>query len=76
MLSTYTGLRISDVCLFDISKRPNGNDVFLRLHKTKKELYTWILDWLVARLRDRERRYGRYILLVGTSMNVRTVTEQ
>jgi site-specific recombinase XerD len=75
-LSTYTGLRISDVCLFDIDKRLNGNDVFLRMHKTKKELYTWIPDWLVARLRDRERRYGKYIFLIGTSMNVKTVTEQ
>jgi integrase len=64
------------VCLFDISRRLNGNDVFLRMHKTKKELYTWIPDWLVARLRDRERRYGKHIFLVGTSMNVRTVTEQ
>jgi integrase len=46
------------------------------MHKTKKELYTWIPDWLVTRLRDREHRYGRYVFLVGTSMNVRTVTEQ
>ena len=76
LLSVYTGLRISDVCLFDISKRLTGNDVFLRMHKTKKELYTWIPDWLVVRLRAREAKQGSHIFLVGRSMNIRTVTEQ
>lgn len=43
LLSIYTGLRISDVATFDIGERLKGNDVFLRMHKTGKELYTWIL---------------------------------
>ena len=76
LLSVYTGLRISDVCFFNTSQRLTGNDVFLRMHKTKKELYTWIPDWLVARLRTREAKQGSHIFLVGRSMNIRTVTEQ
>jgi hypothetical protein len=56
MLSIYTGLRISDVATFDTAERLKGNDVFLRMHKTKKELYTWIPDWLVMRLKARERK--------------------
>ena len=76
LLSVYTGLRISDVCFFNTSQRLTGNDVFLRMHKTKKELYTWIPDWLVARLRTREAKQGSHIFLVGKSMNIRTVTEQ
>jgi len=76
LLSVYTGLRISDVCLFDVPKRLNGNDIFLRMHKTKKELLTWIPDWLVARLRDRETVHGPLIFLPGESTNLRTVTEQ
>ena len=76
MLAVYTGLRISDICLFDITKRLHGNDVFLRMHKTKKELFTWIPAWLVARLRAREETHGPHIFLVGKSMNIRTVTEQ
>ncbi len=76
LLSVFTGRRISDICLFDISKRLTGNDVFLRMHKTKKELYTCIPDWLVARLRTREAKQGSHIFLVGKSMNIRTVTEQ
>lgn len=76
LLSVYTGLRISDVCLFNTAKRLTGNDVFLRMHKTKKELYTWIPDWLVDRLRAREQQHGSHVFLVGKSMNIRTVTEQ
>jgi hypothetical protein len=45
-LSVYTGLRISDVATFDITKRLNGNDVFLRMHKTRRPLFTWIPTWL------------------------------
>jgi integrase len=58
-LSIYTGMRISDVSTFNITERLNGNDVFLRMHKTQKELYTWIPDWLVHRLRERERKMER-----------------
>ncbi len=76
MLSVYTGLRISDVATFNISERLSGNDVFLRMHKTKKQLYTWIPDWLVLRLRDREKRKGAFIFRDGESSLLRTVTEQ
>lgn len=58
-LSIYTGLRISDVSTFNIKERLRGNDVFLRMHKTQKELYTWIPDWLVARLRERDKKPAR-----------------
>ena len=44
ILSIYTGLRISDVATFNTTERLKGNDMFLRMHKTKKELYTWIAD--------------------------------
>lgn len=75
MLSIYTGLRISDVATFDITRRLKGNDVFLRMHKTKRELYTWIPDWLVERLRARERVHGRLIFRTGESTVMRTMAE-
>jgi site-specific recombinase XerD len=75
-LSIYTGLRISDVSIFNISKRLIGNDVFLRMHKTKKELYTWIPDWLVNRLRDREKNYGALIFRSGDATNMRAMSER
>jgi site-specific recombinase XerD len=75
MLSIYTGLRISDVATFDITQRLKGNDVFLRMHKTKKELYTWIPDWLVARLRARNEEHGALIFRTGESLVMRTMAE-
>lgn len=74
-LSIYTGLRISDVATFDITKRLKGNDVFLRMHKTKRELYTWIPDWLVARLRERESKCGPLIFRTGESRVIATMTK-
>jgi integrase len=76
MLSIYTGLRISDVATFDINQRLKGNDVFLRMHKTKKELYTWIPAWLVERLRAREKQHGAMMFRCGQSMEMRTIAEQ
>jgi integrase len=75
LLSIHTGLRISDVATFDITKRLNGNDVFLRMHKTGKELYTWIPDWLVERLHARERKHGLVIFRCGESTVMRTMAE-
>lgn len=75
MLSIHTGLRISDVATFDISKRLRGNDVFLRMHKTGKELYTWIPDWLVQRLEARQKKYGNLIFQTGDSQVMRTMAE-
>jgi site-specific recombinase XerD len=75
MLSIHTGLRISDVASFDINKRLSGNDVFLRMHKTQRELYTWIPDWLVLRLRAREREHGPLIFKSGESRVLRTMAE-
>jgi site-specific recombinase XerD len=76
MLSVYTGLRISDVSTFNIEERLKDNDVFLRMHKTQKELYTWIPDWLVVRLRAREQKHGAMIFKAGEAMNMRAVSER
>lgn len=76
MLSIYTGLRISDVATFDITRRLKGNDVFLRMHKTKKELYSWIPDWLVERLHARAKLHGAMMFQCGESTQMRTIAEQ
>jgi len=75
MLSVYTGLRISDIATFDITKRLHGNDIFLRMHKTRKELYTWVPDWLVARLRARESECGAMIFRAGESSLMASIAE-
>ena len=74
-LSIYTGLRISDICLFDVSKRLEGNDVYLRMHKTGKPLYTWIPDWLAARLRARAAIHGPLIFHCGVTGNAKQLCD-
>lgn len=74
-LSIYTGLRISDICLFDVSKRLEGNDVYLRMHKTGKRLYTWIPDWLAARLRARAVILGPLIFRCGVTGNAKQLCD-
>ena len=51
-LMTYTGLRISDVVLFDM-ERLDGNEVFLRAKKNGGEVFAYIPDWLRDRLKAR-----------------------
>jgi site-specific recombinase XerD len=75
LLSIYTGLRISDVATFDITKRLKGNDVFLRMHKTRQRLHTWIPDWLVERLKARQRTYGPLIFRCGVSLTMKQLTD-
>lgn len=75
MLSVYTGLRISDIAIFNMDERLQGNDVFRRMHKTRKELYTWIPDWLVARLHARREKHGAMIFRTGESTVMRTMAE-
>lgn len=74
-LSIYTGLRISDVATFDITKRLRGNDVFLRMHKTRQPLFTWIPDWLVNRLRARHQTQGALIFRCGVSLTMKQLTD-
>ena len=74
-LSIYTGLRISDVATFDITKRLRGNDVFLRMHKTGKPLYTWIPGWLVERLKARQAANGPLIFRCGVSLTMKQLTD-
>jgi integrase len=63
-LMTYTGLRISDACLFDI-ERLHGNELFLRAKKNGGEVFAYIPDWLRDRLVARAKRYGRQPFMIG-----------
>jgi integrase len=76
MISIYTGLRISDVSRFDITERLNGNGVYLRQHKTRKDLVTRLPDWLVQRLRAREQKSGPLMFAGGESRVMRSMAER
>jgi integrase len=70
----YTGLRISDVVLFDI-ERLHGNDIFLRAKKNGGDVFTYIPDWLRDRLNARASRFGRRPFLIGGSKRLDTVID-
>jgi integrase len=71
---TYTGLRISDVALFNI-KRLHGNEVFLRAKKNGGDVFAYIPDWLRDRLVARSKTWGPMLFLVGESERLETVTD-
>ena len=70
----YTGLRISDVGLFNM-RRLRGNEVFLRAKKNGGEVFAYIPDWLGARLKARAKRCGNRPFVVGHSDRLETVTD-
>jgi integrase len=79
MLLCWTGLRISDAATFDMSRvtqHPDGGaNIFLRMHKTKGPLFTWVDDWLYERLLGRERKHGPKIYACGLSQRLETATD-
>jgi len=70
----YTGLRISDVGLFNMT-RLNGNEVFLRAKKNGGDVFAYIPNWLSERLNDRARRHGILPFVIGRSDRLETVTD-
>ena len=73
-VSVYTGLRISDVVLFEI-ERLHGNEVFLRAKKNGGDVFTYIPDWLCDRLNARVKDHGRQPFLKGSAKHLDTVIE-
>ncbi|MGA7410670.1 MAG: site-specific integrase [Bryobacteraceae bacterium] len=71
---TFTGLRISDVALFDIN-RLQGNEVFLRAKKNGGDVFVFVPDWLRDRLRQRSKKWGPMLFVVGDSARLETVTD-
>jgi integrase len=73
-LMTHTGLRISDMVLFDID-RLHGNEVFLRAKKNGGEVFVWIPDWLRDRLQARAKQFGKQPFKAGSSQRLDGMTD-
>ena len=73
-LSVYTGLRISDVVLFDMD-RVHGNEVFLRAKKNGGDVFTYIPEWLRDRLLERAKKYGNRPFMIGGTRLLDTVID-
>jgi integrase len=73
-MMAYTGLRISDVALFNM-KRLRGSEVFLRAKKNGGEVFAYIPDWLRDRLQARALRHGVRPFAIGQSDRLETLTD-
>jgi len=73
-LMAHTGLRISDVSLFDVA-RLNGNEVFLHAKKNGGDVFTYIPSWLRDRLLVRAKRFGPRPFMGQGSDRLETVTD-
>ena len=60
-VSVYTGLRISDVCLFHIDRMEADGAIRLRMTKAGTHVCTWVPEWLQERIRTRAKEVGPYI---------------
>jgi integrase len=45
-VSVYTGLRISDVCMFHIDRLQPTGECHMRTTKNGRKVYTWVPEWL------------------------------
>jgi integrase len=70
----YTGLRISDVALFNMN-RLRGNELSLRAKKNGGDVFTCIPDWLRERLVRRAKEHGMRPFILGRSDRLETVTD-
>jgi integrase len=74
-ISVYTGLRISDVCTFNVDRLlPNG-ECHIRTTKNGKKVYTWIPSWLQQRIRERSEKHGPFIFGTHTTTDMSVVTD-
>lgn len=61
LISAYTGLRISDMATFHMSRMSPQGDVHFRALKNGNWVDTWVPGWLQKRIEDRAAKHGPYI---------------
>lgn len=74
-VSVYTGLRISDVCLFHIDRMLPDGSIRLRTTKAGTHVCTWVPEWLQERIRERARTVGPYIFGEHKTKTLDFITE-
>jgi integrase len=74
-VSTYTGLRISDVATFHADRLQKNGECHVRTTKTGSKVCTWIPEWLQERIRARSAKYGPLIFGAHETTNINTITD-
>ncbi len=74
-VSVYTGLRISDVATFHVSRlRPNG-EVWVRTTKGGTDVCTWVPEWLQQVIRRRSLEVGALIFGEHQTKDLNVITD-
>jgi integrase len=74
-LSVATGLRISDMVMFDINRLLPSGEVRLRCKKNGEWVAIWIEPWLQDRIRERARIHGPRIFGTFATTNMNNLTD-
>ncbi len=74
-VSTYTGLRISDVATFHIDRMNENGEVRVRTTKTGTSVNTWVPDWLQQVIRRRSMEVGPLIFGEHETTDMNVVTD-
>lgn len=74
-LSIYTGLRISDVALFNIDRLRSNGEIVVRTTKAGTHVCTWIPQWLQDRIRARAKQHGPLIFGAHTTKSLDVITD-
>src|SRR5208283_3247187 len=74
-LSIYTGLRISDVVLFQVDRLLPSGEIILRTTKAGTPVCTWVPQWLQERIRARARVHGSFIFGEHTTQDLDVMTD-
>lgn len=78
-VSVYTGLRISDVATFHIDRLQSNGQVRIRTIKrglAGNAVYTWVPEWLQARMHRRALQFGPYIFGDKPRENTDLITDK
>lgn len=74
-VSVYTGLRISDVSTFHISRMRETGEIQIRTTKAGTHVCTWVPEWLQERIRTRSNEVGPYIFGEHQTADMNVVTD-
>jgi hypothetical protein len=74
-VSTYTGLRISDVATFHADRLHANGEVKLRTTKTGTDVNTWVPEWLQHVIRRRSLEVGPLIFGDHETLDMNVITD-
>jgi site-specific recombinase XerD len=74
-LSVYTGLRISDVAMFHVSRMNDNGEIKIRAMKNGAWVCTWVPEWVQERIRTRSREIGPFIFGTHRTKDMNVITD-